>query len=703
MKPNFWSPEYIYRIKFSRVLPILIAFTVALLFTIFLVLLSLGGSLYSGPSIRAEVLSAYLPYSIYALTRLAAWVFLISFLLAGVGSLCYTSLVALRKSRHSILLNTAFAFFAIFAVTSLQFCSQLFHIPSSIAASFNYDIRRLYPLWEMLSEKRIFFAWLLLLALLITPVLIKIFQDIRSHQWKSPIILSSVICFYIAIVVGATFSPNPEPGKFSARYSSPNIIMIGSDTLRADRLGVNGNPRTLTPAIDALARQGTNFTQNIVTLARTAPSMVSMMTSTWPSTHGVRDNFVTDAQRKLTVTSLPAVLKRSGYVTEAMGDWAASDLGKFDFGYDRIDVAPDQWNFKYLLRQGPKNIRLFLSLFTHNRFGKNFLPEIYYLAGVPLTSEVTRDARWQINSLAKTGKPFFLNIFIASTHGPFGSAYPYYRLYANPTYRGKSLFTMSDVSTVEEIIRSQQSGKQHFDVTQLFDLYDGAVRSFDDAVGSLRAYLRDTGLDKNTIIVIYSDHGVDLFESETWGQGNILSDYSYHTPLVIYDPRQVFRVHVVGETVRSVDIAPTLLDLAGIPQPQEWEGASMLPLMQNHPDPNERIAFAETGVWIAKVRGLPKDRIPYPSILELLEIKNKDTGTLSFKPEYLPTLVKAKERMARQGQWALIYLPTNSGATYSLYNLSNDLAMKNDVSALHPKVTTQLRAALNGWMKGEAQ
>lgn len=685
----------------SRATSILIPFCVALLFTILLVVLSLGGSLYSGPSIRAEILSAYLPYTLYALARLGFWVLLISFLQAGLGSLCYTSWLKLRGARHSILLHAAFAGCAIFAITALQFSAHLLHIPSSIAASFEYDIKRLYPLWELLSERKIFWGWLWVLALFLTPVLLRIFLDIRRRSWKSLITPALVISFYAALVVSATRAPEPPPGKFAAHAGRPNIIMIGSDTLRADRLGVNGNPRDLTPAIDALARRGTNFTQNIVTVGRTAPSMVSIMTSTWPSTHGVRDNFVTDAGRGLPVIALPRILGHAGYATEAIGDWAASDLGKFDFGYTRVDVAPDQWNFKYLLRQGPKSIRLFLSLFTHNRFGKTFLPEIYYLAGIPLTPEVSNDAKWRINALAESGKPFFINIFIASTHGPFGSHYPYYRRYADPAYRGKSLFTMSDVSTVEEIVQSQRAGKQHFDVKQLFDLYDGSVRGFDDAVGSLLAHLRVTGLDKNTIVIIYSDHGVDLFESETWGQGNVLSDFSYRTPLVVYDPRQTFRRPVVSETVSSIDLAPTLLDLIGIQPPPAWEGVSMLPLMQGASGAHGRIAFAETGVWLADVRGLPQDRIPYPSILELLEIKNKDSGTLSFKPEYLSTLTRAKARMARQGQWALVYFPLNRGATYSLYDLNDDPAMAKDISALHPAVAARLRAALDSWMKGE--
>ena len=352
------------------------------------------------------------------------------------------------------------------------------------------------------------------------------------------------------------------------------------------------------------------------------------------------------------------------------------------------------------MRQGPKDIRLFLSLFTHNWFGKRFLPEVYYLAGMPLTTEVGRDAREEVRSLAETGSPFFLDIFIAATHGPFSAPYPYYRLYADPAYRGDSLFSMSNVSSVEEVLKAQEEGRQHFDVRQIFDLYDGAVKSFDDEVGKILAYLRESGLDKNTIVVIYSDHGVDLFEGETWGQGNVVSDFSYRPPLVIHDPR-LSPTGNVTRTVRSVDLAPTLLELAKVPVPAFIEGKSLVPFLEHGNAEPDRIAFAETGIWIAKVRGLPKDRIAYPSILELLEISNKETGTLSIKPGYRDTIVRAKSRLAREGRWALVYFPLEHGEQYALYDLQTDLAMRHDVAALHPEVAARLKSKLREWMAQE--
>jgi arylsulfatase A-like enzyme len=161
--------------------------------------------------------------------------------------------------------------------------------------------------------------------------------------------------------------------------------MIGSDTLREDRLGVAGYHRKLTPALDALADRGTWFENCYVPCGRTAPSLLSMLTGTWPHTHGVRDNFVEDKETCLQVPALAQLLGERGYRTAAISDWCGADLGKFNLGFQEKDLPGDSWNLRYLLRQGPKDLRLFLSLFLRNRLGKRVVPEIYYIGGVPIT------------------------------------------------------------------------------------------------------------------------------------------------------------------------------------------------------------------------------------------------------------------------------------------------------------------------------
>jgi cyclase len=102
--------------------------------------------------------------------------------------------------------------------------------------------------------------------------------------------------------------------------------------------------------------------------------------------HGVRDNFLTADAPPTAAHPLPARLRAAGYRTVAVSDWCGADFGKFGFGFETLDLPPDQWNLRYLIRQGPKTLRLFLSLFTQGEWGRRWLPEIHYLGGVPSTS-----------------------------------------------------------------------------------------------------------------------------------------------------------------------------------------------------------------------------------------------------------------------------------------------------------------------------
>lgn len=674
---------------------------ISLIATALLVGKSIMDFSHSGPQIKAEIMRAFLGYSIYALARLAFWAFMITAFIASAGAFAYHCIAAALRWRYRWFMALLSAGCAVGLVTFMQFANHLLYLPGGIVASFNYRASRLYALWEMLSPMRIAVLEWGVALLFIVPVAFALASFVRRGEWRRAAITGVMASAYGAIVFWAQWAPEPAAAHVAGAHPGrPNIVMIGSDTLRGDRLGVNGYSRPLTPNIDALAGKGINFSQYIVPVGRTAPSLASLLTGTWPHTHKIRDNYVSDKEAMLPVPALPQLLRQSGYRSAVVGDWAASDLGKLHLGFDYVDTSPDQWNLKYLLRQGPKDIQLYLALFTHNRFGKTCLPEIYYLAGVPLTPQVGKDARAMLKRLAGQGQPFFLDVFIASTHLPFSTTYPYYRLYADPHYRGESLFSMADVSSVEDVLKAQAAGKQNFDVRQIINLYDGAVKGFDDEVGKMLAYLKASGLDKNTIVVVYSDHGVDLFEGATWGQGNIVSDFGYRAPLVIYDPRRP-PVGTVSRTVRSVDVAPTLLQLTGTPIPASMEGASLLPFFEHGNKEPDRIAFAETGIWIAKVPGLPKDRIPYPSILDLLEIRNKQTGTLSIKKEYQNVVVRAKSTLAREGRWALVYFPLQHGEQYTLYDLDTDLGMRHDVIQQHADIAAHLKEKLRAWMQAD--
>jgi len=656
----------------------------------------------TGPEMAEEVLAHYRLYLAASLGRLVMAAFAVAAFLSLPGVVLYAALLVLLGASYQPMAALGAALLSIVLLTGLRFMHTLLLSPGIIAASSLYSMTHFHPLWRMLSARRLRAIEIVLLGLAAALVLGTLAAMARHGAWLGASVLIAVSCLHAAIGWLAARDREPAPAPAPPRTDSrPNILLIGSDTLRFDRLSGAGYPRELTPNLARLAKRATLFTDCYVPCARTAPSLVSLLSGTWPHTHGVRDTFVTPEQTRLGVPALPQILKMAGYQSAIVGDWAASDADKFSFGFDYRDLPHDQWNIKFLLRQGPKDLRLFLSLFTQNPLGKALLPEIYYLGGIPLTEEVGRDTRRMIGKLAQDDKPFFLMSFMATTHPPFTSKYPYYSLFSDPDYQGESKFIMAKLRDPWEIIRAQAEPRSKFDLDQVIDLYDGCVRNFDDEVGRILAYLDASHLAGNTIVVVFSDHGFEFFEHETWGQGNsAIGDFSARVPIIVADPR-VARPERVNDVVRTVDIAPTLLELAGVPIPGTVEGVSLARLLRGEPLHTELPAFYETGVWLTDLPGTPANHLRYPHLPELLEVLDKRSGMISLKRQYSDIVIAAKDRMVRRGNWKLTYQPLTNGVIYRLFDIEADPGCLNNIIEQHPQVASELRDLLEEWMNDD--
>ena len=666
---------------------------VAALGSVALLAKSLANFSQTGPRIREEVLTHYRRYTLYALARLTAWAFALMLFTGGGGVLLYFMLATALQAPWSGWLAALAAVLGIISAFALQFIAKLRFNPGLLVASSHYRMSRLYGLWQWMTPARIAglqALWIAAAAVLLAAASWQLAGEGRAGDL---IALWAAVLFIAGSVAWAAWQPEARPlRKPPARKEGtpPNILMIGSDTLRADRLGAMGYRRALTPHIVRLADKGALFANCYVPCARTAPSLISLLTGTWPHTHGIRDNFVPDGETRLKVDALPQRLKARGYRTAAISDWCGADMGKFSFGFEHTDLPEDQWNLKYLIRQGPKDLRLYLSLFLHNRLGRLLLPELYYLGGVPLTQPLGKRARRLVSRLADSGEPFFLNVFYSTTHPPFASEWPYYTRFADPTYRGESKFAMARLTDPFDILRRQGAPKEEFDLDQIIDLYDGCVAEFDDEVGRMLTHLEACGLSGNTIVVVYSDHGMEFFEHDSWGQGNsAVGEASPRIPLVIRDPRKPGRGKV-DSVVRSIDLAPTLLELVDAPADPGMDGVSLAVCLTKGGDCPERDAFNETGIWITDIPGLPEDHLRYPDLLELLDIPDRERGTLGIKPEYCERIMAAKDRMIRRGRWKLVYQPLEGNYALRLFDLDSDPSCQHDVSAAHPDVRDDL-------------
>ncbi len=644
----------------------------------------------AGPRLPAEVVRKLRTPALVAFLRLVGFAFLLALVLAVPGA---AALAALGWGDADAWAFGAAGLASIGLISALQFLRQLLFLPAAIVASYGYRPSRLYPLWERLTPKRLGAATVTLATLFAAPVAVAAWKASAAHAPAAAGGWLALLAFYG--LLGLWLRPVEAVARPARRRGGPpNVLLIGSDTLRADRLD-GRHFRPVAPFLAGYARGAAYFERCFTPCARTAPSLLALLTGRWPARLGIADNFVPDERLTLGEPALPERFRRQGYWTGAISDWCGADMGKFRLGFDRADVPPDQWNIFYLVRQGPKDLRLFLSLFARNAFGRRFLPEIYYLGGVPMTDELGREVRHTLSECAERDQPFFLSVFLSTTHGPFGSEYPYYLRYADRHYRGESKFAMARLTDPWEIIRRQAEPREAFDLDQIIALYDGCVTRLDDEIARIITHLERCGLAENTLVVVYSDHGMEFFEHGTWGQGNtVVSDASNHVPLLFKVPgRSGGRIPA---SVRLIDVAPTLMELCGIPGDgaSGMDGQSLVPLLEHEAAPGEREIFVETGIWLTRLPGMRADHLLYPPLVELLTVRDYATGTISVKPEWEARVMAAKDRALRLGRWKLVCQPLEQGLWLQLFDVEADPECRQDLAARHPEQVRWLWARL---------
>jgi len=647
-------------------------------------LLGLGLTHYgrAGPSLAREELHAHRATLLLALLRLAGWNALLLWSMASLGSLLLTGAAPLFAAPPGVLAHVVAGVLAIAAMSGFRFLHCLLYKPGLIVASFSYRPERLYRLWGLLTPGRLralACAGLLLGLGLIAPGL-----------WRTPS-SPSLLGLALAAALLGRLPLRPGVARPAPAAEGPlNLLMIGCDTLRADR--VFEHP-ALTPHLHALRARASAFTQCHTPCARTAPSLMSLFTGCWPQRHGLRDNFPTSDALPADLPALPALLGAAGYQTVAISDWCGADFGKFDFGFQTCDLPPDQWNLRYLMRQGPKPLRLLLALFADGEWGRRWLPEIHFLGGVPSTTRLSQRAEARLDALAADEQPFLLNVFFSTTHPPFAPEYPWYLHGSDPAYAGPSKFALAGVSDPGEILRRQAESKEAFDLAQILALYDGCVAQFDHAVGALLASLERRGLAARTLVVVYADHGTDFFEQGSWGQGNsVLGETSSRIPLLIADPRAA-APRQIDAAVRAIDLAPTLLDLLGLPPAPAMDGCSLRPWLDDAPQPSLPV-YTETGLWLTTLPGQRETHLRYPAITELLEVATKGAPALRVKPCWRAAVIAAKDRALTDDGWKLVWQPLQDGVQLSLFDLRRDPECREDRLREAPARAAALLAGL---------
>ena len=384
----------------------------------------------------------------------------------------------------------------------------------------------------------------------------------------------------------------------------PNMVLIVADDLRWDALGCAGNPLLKTPQIDRLAAAGTRFANCFVTTAICAVSRASILTGQYARRHGVND-----FQKPIAdlASTYPLILRAGGYYTGFIGKWGVAAHGSPDAYFQRCAAAFDYWagdvrqtaywherTCNYITNNGTtRRSEFFCSCPPDGRKNDGCGPDGPNAALKDPVHAETDFVPAKIRSFLDqrdTAKPFCLSLSLKAPHGPWLGYAP---RFAND-FQGVDIPRRDNV-TLQEAMRQpgflrgslesdhglrfiQDAAVRNREVAQYYRLIEG----LDFCVGQLMRELQQRGLADNTVVVFTSDNGHFTGEHGFFGKW-FMHEESLRVPLIVCDPRLApeHRGRVSQAMVLNIDLAPTLLETAGMPVPAAMQGRCLLPLLRD--------------------------------------------------------------------------------------------------------------------------
>jgi arylsulfatase A-like enzyme len=413
------------------------------------------------------------------------------------------------------------------------------------------------------------------------------------------VLVLSALAGYRRLVRGLDIF-QPSPSGQTATPGQPNIVLITSDSLRADHLGIYGYDPEISPNIDALAARGVVFEQAMAQSSWTAPSMASFVTSLHPTELGI--HFQRDLAADLRIdemrVTLAEALHDAGYRTQAyttnghivtangyhQGFDNFADVRLRPLSFDLLKLH--QHTLAWLACEAPKKILRTDSVCRLFDWGYDQLFDPPLLLEKKNGPQITAQAR---DFLRQQGDGrFFLWLYYLDPHIPYNPQQPFRPFPAEVTPdREKFLRSLTFLElSGEDIIRP-------VDLQGLLSLYDGEIAEVDALVGEVLAELEKLGLQDRTLVVFLSDHGEEFYDHEDFTHGHTMYDELLHVPLVISGPGIEAAGQSVETQVRLLDLVPTLCEIAGAHTPGEARGRSLMPFLRGE-EMDELPAFSET-------------------------------------------------------------------------------------------------------------
>lgn len=389
-----------------------------------------------------------------------------------------------------------------------------------------------------------------------------------------------------------------------AVQSSPrqNVLLICIDDLRPE-LKCFGKDYIHSPNIDALAARGRAFTRHYVQAPTCGASRYALLTGTYgPAGNGALFQRAQNPKNP----SLPAHFRDNGYTTVSVGKVSHHPGGRggSDWDDDSKLELPNSWD-RHLLPAGKwQHPRGWMHGLANGEIRKN-AKDMDLFQALEGNDEIYPDGiavdetLKQLKLLADDKKPFFLATGILRPHLPFGAPAKYLRPYKDAKLPPISHPNKPEGKTTwhgsGEFMKYNRWGKDPNKddafATEVRKHYAACVTYADAQVGKIIQQLNDLGLAKNTIIILWGDHGWHLGEHAIWGK-HALFEESLRSPLIVISP-EVKKPGIISKAVaETIDLFPTLCDLTGLKKPGYLDGDSLLPQLKDAGAPSDNAAIS---------------------------------------------------------------------------------------------------------------
>jgi arylsulfatase A-like enzyme len=442
-------------------------------------------------------------------------------------------------------------------------------------------------------------------------------------------LLYVVVAMLILVTIGADAAHAAD---------RPNILFVITDDQRWDSLGLTGHPFLETPNMDRIGREGAHFRNAFVTTPLCSPARGSFLTGQYAHKHLITGNSIAYSEQSHRLVTFPMYLQRAGYYTGYVGKWHMGKDASARPGFDHWISFAGQGTFNDPV----------LNINGQTKKHPGYL------------TDIISDFAADFIRKSHDGKPFMLYVSHKAVHSPYTPAERHKDLYSDePLPRRANV--KADISgkpmLTREGAKPPPAGGPVKD--QLIRDQLRCLRSVDEGLGKILAALEETGQLDRTLVIFTSDNGY-FWNEHRLGDKRAAYEEAIRIPLLMRYPPLIKPGTTIETMVLNIDIAPTLLALAGADRSPDMHGRSLLPLLaephatlrdaallENFHDPR----FPHIAAWQA-IRTPNWKYIHYPDLEGMDELYNLESDPFEMSnlidaPEAADVLRTLRDRLAQ--------------------------------------------------------